>query len=137
MILCSLGWCSEFKPGISTHDALTYSAKARKHKQAYQYLRYGVVVSNETVVPHRFFLHNEALDFFAAVKNTKQAELGDFFSRLIEREVATSRRMERIAFGEQPQFFRSEIEDKLSQRPICLFEFLVYGLCQKLFSRSA
>jgi hypothetical protein len=104
----------EFKPGISTHDVLTYSAKARKHKQVYPYLRYGVVVSNETVVPHRFFLHNGALDFFAAVKNTKQAELGDFFSRLIEREVATSRRMERIAFGEQPQFFRSEIEDKLS-----------------------
>jgi hypothetical protein len=104
----------EFKSGISTHDVLTYSAKARKHKQVYPYLRYGVVVSNEAVAPRRFFIHNEALDFFAAVKNTKHAELGDFFSRLIEREVTTSKRMELIAFGAQPQFFRSEIEDKLS-----------------------
>jgi hypothetical protein len=103
----------EFKAGISTHDVLTYSAKARKHKQVYPYLRYGVVVSNEAVVPHRFFIHNEALDFFAALKSIKHTDLGDVFSRLIEREVATSRRMERISFGEQPLFFRSEIEDKL------------------------
>jgi hypothetical protein len=103
----------EFKAGISTHDVLTYSAKARKHKQVYPYLRYGVVVSHESVVPHRFFIHNEALDFFAALKNTEKKRLGDFFSRLIKREVETSQRMERIAFGEQPQFFRSEIEIKL------------------------
>ena len=31
----------EFKPDISTHDVLTYSTKARKHKQVYPYLRYG------------------------------------------------------------------------------------------------
>ena len=35
----------EFKSGISTHDVLTYSAKARKHKQVYPYLRYGLVES--------------------------------------------------------------------------------------------
>jgi hypothetical protein len=104
----------EFKVGISTHDVLTYSAKARKHKQVYPYLRYGVVVSNEAVVPRRFFIHNEALDFFAALKKTDDAQLGHFFSRLIKREVATSQRMERIAFGQQPQFFRSEIEDTLT-----------------------
>ena len=39
----------EFKGKITTHDVLTYSAKARKHKQVYPYLRYGVVVSNEAV----------------------------------------------------------------------------------------
>src|ERR1700733_8994033 len=103
----------EFKVAISTHDVLTYSAKARKHKQVYPYLRYGVVVSNEAVVPHRFFVHNEALDFFAALKNTTDAELDGFFSRLINKEVATSRRMEEIAFVEQPKFFRSEIETTL------------------------
>ena len=63
-------------------------------------------------MPHRFFIHNEALDFFAALKNTEDTMLSDFFSRLIKREVETSQRMERIAFGEQPQFFRSEIEIK-------------------------
>ena len=31
----------EFKQGLSTHDVLTYSAKATRHKQVYPYLRYG------------------------------------------------------------------------------------------------
>ena len=35
----------EFKGRISTHDILTYSAKAKKHKQVYPYLRYGIVMS--------------------------------------------------------------------------------------------
>jgi hypothetical protein len=103
----------EFKAGITTHDVLTYSAKARKHKQVYPYLRYGIVVSEEACVPHRFFIHNEALDFFAPLKNITHAQLEDFFSRLMKCEVRTSKRMESIAFGEPPQFFRSEIEHKL------------------------
>ncbi|MBT4483875.1 MAG: hypothetical protein HOC71_09385, partial [Candidatus Latescibacteria bacterium] len=37
----------EFKTNISTHDVITYSAKARKHKQVYPYLRYGLVIGNE------------------------------------------------------------------------------------------
>jgi len=56
----------EFKPGISTHDILTYSAKARKHKQVYPYLRYGLVASRERFVAGKFFTHNEALDFYLA-----------------------------------------------------------------------
>ena len=30
----------EFKTGITTHDVLTYSAKAVRHKKIYPYLRY-------------------------------------------------------------------------------------------------
>jgi len=30
--------------GFSTHDVLTYSTKAKKHKEIYPYLRYGLVV---------------------------------------------------------------------------------------------
>jgi hypothetical protein len=59
----------EFKMHISTHDVLTYSAKARKHKQVYPYLRYGFVSSGEASVPGRFFIHNEALDFCVAAKS--------------------------------------------------------------------
>jgi hypothetical protein len=55
----------EFKTSITTHDVLTYSAKATKHKQVYPYLRYGIVASNETAVPGRLFTHNESLDFCA------------------------------------------------------------------------
>jgi hypothetical protein len=100
----------EFKVRISTHDVLTYSAKARKHKQVYPYLRYGLVVSDELTVPGRFFVHNESLDFFVALKGTKGSELQGIFARLFKAELETSRRLERIAFGgHRPQFFRSEI----------------------------
>lgn len=60
----------EFKSSITTHGVLTYSAKARKHKQVYPYLRYGIVASGEAIVPRRFFRHNEALDYcFAAARH--------------------------------------------------------------------
>jgi hypothetical protein len=63
------------------------------------------------VVPARFFIHNEALDFFAALKNTKPTKLQDFFSRLLEAEVATSKKLEQIAFGNlRPHVFRMEVE---------------------------
>src|SRR5882672_7887143 len=58
----------EFKTNITTHDVITYSAKARKHKQVYPYLRYGVVMSSVATIPKRLFVHNESLDFAAAVQ---------------------------------------------------------------------
>lgn len=101
----------EFKASITTHDVLTYSAKARKHKQVYPYLRYGMVVSGVATVPRRFFVHNEALDFFAALQNIKNTELHQFFTRLLEAEVEASRRLESIAFGNaRPRIFRTEVQ---------------------------
>jgi hypothetical protein len=62
-------------------------------------------------VPRRFFIHNESLDFFAALKNTKIPELQEFFSRLFKAEVAASRRLESIAFGGlRPNLFRMDVQ---------------------------
>ncbi|MGJ4961585.1 hypothetical protein [Bradyrhizobium sp. HKCCYLRH3061] len=101
----------EFKTRITTHDVLTYSAKARKHKQVYPYLRYGIVASEELQVPRRFFIHNDALDFFAALKNIRGSnDLDRFFTDFLKAEVETSRRMEKITFGGgRSNVFRSEI----------------------------
>jgi hypothetical protein len=100
----------EFKEGISTHDVITYSAKARKHKQVYPYLRYGLIVSKESSVPRRFFTHNDSLDFFGALLGVEASALSEFFGRLISAEVDTSKRLEKIAFdGFRPKLFRSEV----------------------------
>jgi hypothetical protein len=100
----------EFKESITTHDIITYSTQARKHKQVYPYLRYGTVVAKGPAVPRRFFVHNESLDFFAAVKDVAEWELDIVFAKLFEAELRTSNLMEQIAFGgERPKFFRSEI----------------------------
>ena len=100
----------EFKTRITTHDVLTYSAKATKHKQVYPYLRYGIVASSETAVPGRLFTHNESLDFCATVSGLEGKELSDFFASLLAAEVESSRRLEAIAFGSvRTRLFRSEV----------------------------
>jgi len=53
----------EFKTGITTHDVLTYSVKAQKHKSIYPYLRHRFIAYDENNVPGRFFTHNTNLDF--------------------------------------------------------------------------
>jgi len=102
----------EFKTHINTHDVLTYSTKASKHKQTYPYLRYGIVASGETIVPGRVFTHNEGLDFFASVSGLADDELREFMASLLSAEVKTSRRLEGIAFGGvRTRLYRTEIKD--------------------------
>jgi hypothetical protein len=100
----------EFKGSITTHDVLTYSAKARKHKQVYPYLRYGIIVSEEAFVPGRVFTHNEALDFCAAIADYKGARLSEILAEILKAEVECSRRLEAIAFGKmRTHLFRMEV----------------------------
>lgn len=89
----------EFKAGLSTHDVLTYSTKARKHKQVYPYLRYGLVTSRSDFVPGRFFTHNEALDFCVAAGSMTKAMLRRVLQDLLKKEIATSRMLEKITYG--------------------------------------
>ncbi len=101
----------EFKTSITTHDVITYSAKARKHKQVYPYLRYGIIMSGVATVPKRVFVHNESLDFAAAVQDMNGTELQEFFVRLFAVEVAASKQLENIAFGTlRPRLYRTEVQ---------------------------
>lgn len=100
----------EFKTKITTHDVLTYSAKALKHKRIYPYLRYGMVASQELSIPGRLFTHNEALDFFVAVKDMKEEIFTNFFTELLKAEIKTSQDLERIVYDKkQVRLFRTEV----------------------------
>ena len=100
----------EFKLSLTTHDVLTYSAKARKHKQVYPYLRYGIVVGRELAMPGRFFTHNDGLDFGVAAASFK-GNLQGLFRDWLSAEVETSRRLEAITFGKiAAHMFRTEVE---------------------------
>ena len=57
--------------GFSTHDVLTYSTKAMKHKEVYPYIRYGLVVGGRNRIDRRFFTHNSGFDFAVALGNTE------------------------------------------------------------------
>ncbi|WP_162917259.1 hypothetical protein [Dongia deserti] len=55
----------EFKfSSVTTHDALTYSAKAATHRSLHPYLRYGIIVGNyDGPVPKRLIRHGQQFDF--------------------------------------------------------------------------
>lgn len=66
----------EFKLGdVSTHDALTYSAKAATHKNVHPYLRYGIVVGNfSRPVPRRLIRHGHHFDFMLTLGSKKLSD---------------------------------------------------------------
>lgn len=65
--------------GFSTHDVLTYSTKAMKHKEVYPYIRYGLVVGGRNKIDRKFFTHNSGFDFAVALGN-----LEDDLKELVE-----------------------------------------------------
>jgi len=101
----------EFKAALNSHDILTYSTKAGKHKKIYPCLRYGLLVSEVESIPNRFFIHNENLDFFIAAKHYKsEADIRPFVKKLIEKELEISRTLEQIHFDNRKfDYYRTDI----------------------------
>jgi hypothetical protein len=56
----------EFKLGsVTTHDALTYLAKAATHKNVHPYLRYGIIIGGlDGPVPKRLVRHGHSFVFY-------------------------------------------------------------------------
>ena len=67
----------EFKlRSVSTHDALTYSAKAATHKNAHPYLRYGIVIGGYNgPVPKRLIRHGHHFDFMVTLASEKLTDV--------------------------------------------------------------
>ena len=84
---------------VSTHDAITYSYKAEKHKNITPYLRYGIMLGDREnhPLPGRLFRHGTNFDFmfsFAGMIPTK--EEWDSFVNLITNEVNYSKILEEM-----------------------------------------
>lgn len=102
----------EFKTHITTHDIITYSAKAGNHKKIYPHLRYGILMSELDSIPNRVFTHNEHLDFAIAASNYKSgAKLTDLCTRLLKDEIEVSKTLEAIHFDNKKyDYFRTGIQ---------------------------
>jgi hypothetical protein len=92
----------EFKLGnVTTHDALTYSAKAATHKSIHPYLRYGIVIGNHPgPVPRRIIRHGHQFDFMMTLAS--EAAFSDEIDRLLavlREEVGASRQIEALLSG--------------------------------------
>lgn len=58
---------------VTTHDAITYSQKAKTHKNVHPYLRYGILIGNrkDYPLPGRLFRHGQYFDFMLSWKSIK------------------------------------------------------------------
>ena len=64
----------EFKLGFTTHDALTYSAKAATHKNIHPYLRYGVVIARgkaREAISSKMMRHGHNFDFMLILESAE------------------------------------------------------------------
>ncbi len=111
----------EFKNNPTTHDIITYSNKAQRHKRVYPYLRYGLISYNISKIPGRFFLHNESMDFCLALKDYLKNQDGELLNHegismlknLIRDELETSDLLDKILFNKYSyNYFRTNIEFK-------------------------
>jgi hypothetical protein len=84
--------------GVSTHDALTYSAKAATHKHVHPYLRYGILIGDfGTALPGRLIRHGAYFDFMMVWSS--QEPTNDEWSELVELlkdEVQASRTLQAL-----------------------------------------
>jgi hypothetical protein len=114
VIECKIG-------GVTTHDALTYSAKASTHKHVHPYLRYGILVGDlGGPLPGRLIRHGAYFDFMM-VWMTQQATDDEWndFTKLILEEVHASRTLQRLLTENR---LKGKKKFRLLHRPLRLIE---------------
>lgn len=93
---------------LTTHDVLTYSTKALKHKEIYPYIRYGLVVYGYSCLPGRFFTHNVGFDY-AFVMNNMNSDYNKLLS-IIRSEIKASKRLIKIYNGDKIKLFHAPVK---------------------------
>ena len=84
---------------ITTHDAITYSYKAEKHKNITPFLRYGIMIGDrgDYPLPGRLFRHGTNFDFmFSFKKTSSEEEEWESFVSMIRKEVEYSKIIEEM-----------------------------------------
>ncbi|HEX5242568.1 MAG TPA: hypothetical protein VFW23_04835 [Tepidisphaeraceae bacterium] len=90
VIECKIG-------NVTTHDALTYSAKAATHRHVHPYLRYGILIGEMSCVPSRIIHHGTQFDFMAAWPAAKaSAAEWTAFVGVLKDEVDASRVLQQL-----------------------------------------
>ena len=74
--------------GFSTHDIITYSSKATRHKEIYPYLRYGFIVGGSDALSKKFLTHNQGVDFAMSIPDITMA--GSKLVDLIKRQIGNA-----------------------------------------------
>jgi hypothetical protein len=89
---------------LTTHDVITYSSKASRHKKIYPYLRYGMTVYGIAFIPQRFFTHNEFIDFMITFDDNNKLNL---IYEEIKRQIGFSDELENNIFRKKKSSYYS------------------------------
>lgn len=82
---------------VTTHDALSYSAKAFTHKHVHPYLRYGFLAGALANIPGRLIKHGASFDFMATwLLEEPPAAQWVTFVHILKEEIRASRTLQRI-----------------------------------------
>jgi hypothetical protein len=97
----------ELKYGaFSTHDVITYSSKATRHKQIYPYLRYGFVLGGSKSLSKKFLVHNQGIDFATSVYDV--ATDGQKLIQLVRRQIRDAEGLAAVMRNDNKTFTRYE-----------------------------
>ena len=90
--------------GASTHDLLTYSAKARLHRSVLTHLRYGLFVAGDSShgITPKWLWHGDAFDFMISCYGSEptEPELGKL-QQIVQAEVQTARQLKAFLVGSE------------------------------------
>ena len=107
---------------ITTHDSITYSYKAEKHKSITPYLRYGIMIGDakNSLLPGRLFRHGTNFDFmFSFVGVHPTQEEWETYTDMLLREVEYSRTIETMLHDSR---LKGRKRYYMMQKQLVLFE---------------
>ena len=85
--------------GMSTHDAIVYSEKARRIRSIYPYVRYGLILGGMRSIPARTLRLGTEFDFIVAVPERLKPASLTRIAKLLRKELRLSRRLTAVLRG--------------------------------------
>lgn len=82
--------------GVTTHDAIVYSEKARRLRYVYPYLRYGFLIGGVPSLPPRLLRLGTDFDFILRMSNPPLQKEKDQLTSLLKEEIETSQKLGQI-----------------------------------------
>lgn len=97
--------------GVTTHDTIVYSEKARRIKVIYPFARYGLVLGQHPKVPPRVLRLGSEFDFIVAVDANPSPEQEHHLTALLVEEIGLSEGMIGVLNGRSAvRSFRRKLE---------------------------
>lgn len=85
--------------GVSTHDAIVYSEKARRIRAIYPFVRYGLILGGLTRIPGRTLRLGTEFDFIVALPTPIRNAALERVVKMLRRELQLSRKLTNILRG--------------------------------------